>query len=143
MSLEQNVANANRVPNELFNQGNLAAGDEVFAADYVEHVTVPGLPPGLPGLKIFIGGLRAAFPYFSYAVEDVIAQDDKVVQRLKAHGTQTGPFLGIPATGRSATWEEIHIVDMVDGKIVEHWAVQDQLSLLTQLGAIPAPAQQE
>jgi len=141
MPTEENMTNSLRVPNELFNQGNMAAGDAVFAADYIEHANVPpGLPPGLAGLKLFITGLRAAFPDFKYTVEDVIAQGDKVVLRLTANGTQMGDFGGIPATGRHATWSEIHIVDLAGGKIVEHWVVQDQLSMLQQLGVIPQPA---
>ena len=139
---DQNKANALRVPNELFNQGNMAAADEVVAADYVEHAPAPpGLPPGLPGLKLFVTALRAAFPDFQYTVEDTMAEGDKVVIRLTARGTHKGEFAGIPATGKQATWSEIHICDMADGKLVEHWVAQDQLGLLQQLGVIPAPAQ--
>ena len=141
MSTEQNVAASLRIPNEMFNDGKLSAGDEVVAADYSEHANVPpGLPPGLPGLKLFVGALRAAFPDFQYTVEDIIAQGDKVVVRLTARGTQRGDFAGIPATGKQASWTEIHICDMADGKMVEHWVVQDQLSMLQQLGVIPTPA---
>ena len=141
MSNEVNKANALRVPLEMFNQGKMTAADEVVAADYIEHAVLPpGLPVGVPGLKLFIGGLRAAFPDFRYTVEDVIAEGDKVVVRLTARGTQRGEFAGMPATGRQATWAEIHICDMADGKLVEHWVVQDQLGMLQQLGAIPAPA---
>ena len=131
MSTELNKANALRIPLELFNQGNMAAADEVVAADYIEHAAVPpGLPPGLAGLKLFVGALRAAFPDFRHTVEDVIAEGDKVVVRLAARGTQRGEFGGIPATGKQATWAEIHICDMADGKLVEHWVVQDQLAML-------------
>jgi predicted ester cyclase len=140
MSTQENVTSANRIVTEMFSQGKLSVGDEVFAPGYIEHANVPpGLPPGLPGLKLFISALRAAFPDFRYTVEDVIAEGDKVAQRVKAHGTQNGEFVGIPATHRQVSWEEIHISDWADGKLVEHWVVQDQLSLLQQLGAMPVP----
>ena len=141
MTSELNKANALRVPLELFNEGNMAAADEAIAADYIEHAAVPpGLPLGVPGLKLFVMGLRAAFPDFKYTVEDTISEGDKVVVRLTARGTHQGAFAGLPATGKAATWAEIHICDMADGKMVEHWVVQDQLGMLQQLGVIPAPA---
>lgn len=137
---DQNKASALRIPNEMFNQGNMAAADDFVAADYVEHAPLPtGLPSGLPGLKLFVTALRAAFPDFLYTVEDIIAEGDKVVIRLTARGTQEGEFAGMPATGKQATWSEIHISGMAGGKLVEHWVVQDRLGMLQQLGVIPAP----
>lgn len=141
MSLEQNKTAALRIPLEVFSKGDLDVADEVMAADYIEHAVVPpGLPPGVAGLKLFVSAFRAAFPDFQYTVEDVIAEEDKVVVRLTAHGTQTGEFAGLPASNKQATWSEIHITDMANGKVVEHWVVQDQLGMMQQLGFIPAPS---
>jgi len=140
MSLEKNKTAALRIPLEVFNKGNLNAADEVMDADYIDHAPLPpGLPPGLAGFKLFVPSFRAAFPDFQFTVDDVIAEGDKVVVRLTAHGTQKGEFLGLPASSKQATWSEIHITDMADGKIVEHWVVQDQLGMMQQLGFIPAP----
>jgi steroid delta-isomerase-like uncharacterized protein len=142
VSIEENKALARRIPEEVFNQGNLAVADEVMAADYVEHVPVPpGIPVGLAGFKQFITALRAAFPDFHYTVEDEIAEGDRVVQRLTAQGTQRGDFMGVPATGKHATWTEIHVSRIAGGKLVEHWANLDQLGMLQQLGVIPMPGQ--
>jgi steroid delta-isomerase-like uncharacterized protein len=139
MSIEQNKTNALRIPLEVFNKGDLNVADEVMAADYIEHAIVPpGLPPSLAGFKLFVPAFRAAFPDFQFTVDDVIAEGDKVVVRLTARGTQKGEFAGLPASGKQATWLEIHIVDMADGKVVEHWVVQDQLGIMQQLGFIPA-----
>ena len=137
-----NKAKMRRIPEEMFNRGNLAVADEVIAADYVEHVPVfPGLPTGLDGLKQFVMALRAAFPDFHYTVEDEIAEGDRVVQRVTAEGTMRGAFAGMPPTGKRATWTEIHISRCADGKLVEHWANLDQLGMLQQLGVIPVPGQ--
>ena len=139
MSTEQNKTNALRIPLEVFNKGDVNVADEVMAADYVEHAQVPpGLPPSLAGFKLFVPAFRAAFPDFQFTVDDMIAEGDKVVVRLTARGTQKGEFAGLPASGKQATWSEIHIVDMADGKVVEHWVVQDQLGMMQQLGFIPA-----
>lgn len=139
---QQNKAICRRIPLEVFNTGNLPIADEVFAADYVEHAVVPGFPKTLVGFKQFVMALRTAFPDFQYTIEEELAEGDRVVQRLRAHGTQRGAFLGLPATGKQATWTEIHIARLADGKLVEHWAAIDQLGLLHQLGIIALPASQ-
>ncbi len=142
MSLEQNRTNFRRIPEEIFNKGNLALADELFAADYIEHVPLPpGWPSGVEGFKQFVTMLRAAFPDFHYTVEDGIAEGDKVVGRITAHGTHKGEFMGIPPTGKQATWTEIHIGRYAGGKLVEHWFNGDQLGMLQQLGVVPAPGQ--
>jgi predicted ester cyclase len=142
MSAEQNKALLRSIPEEMFNKGNLALAGEVFAADYIEHASLPpGTPAGLEGFKVFVSTLRAAFPDFHYTVEDDIAEGDKVVQRVTARGTQKGEFMGMPATGKQATWTEIHIARVAGGKLVEHWVNLDQLGMLQQLGVIPTPGQ--
>ena len=132
---------AQRFVEQVINSGNLDQADEFFTADYVDHAAPPGLPPGTVGLKAFFGMLRAAFPDLHYTLEDSIAEGDKVVQRFTTSGTMQGAFLGMPATGKSATWSEIHIVREAGGKFVEHWANIDQLGMLQQLGVIPTPGQ--
>lgn len=140
MSPDQMKALVRRVPEEMFGEGNLAVADEVFAADFVDHAPLPpGFPEGIAGVKAFVTGLRAAFPDFHYTLEDEIADGDKVVIRLTARGTQSGEFLGMPAMGKQATWTEIHIARVVDGKVAEHWVESDRLGMLQQLGVIPTP----
>jgi predicted ester cyclase len=142
MSTEENTARMRRIPEEVFNRGDLAVADELFAADYAEHFPLPpGFPTGVAGLKAFVAGLREALPDFRYTLEDEIAVGDKVVQRLTGRGTMRGAFLGMPPTGKQATWTEIHIARVAGGKLVEHWAAIDQLGMLQQLGVIPMPGQ--
>src|SRR5262245_22205815 len=134
MSAEENKAVIRRFIEEVFNQRNIDAVDTYMAADYVDHVVPPGVPPTREGFKQFIGMFLAAFPDFHYTIEDELAEGDKVVSRLSARGTQQGELLGMPATGKHATWNEIHIGRMVGAKLVEHWGTIDQLSMLQQLG---------
>jgi predicted ester cyclase len=84
------------------------------------------------------GGFRAAFPDIHVAVEDVIANGDKVVVRLTFSGTHTGPLMGMPPTGKFVTITGIAIDRIQNGKIVEHWVNRDDLGMLQQLGMIPA-----
>jgi predicted ester cyclase len=56
---------------------------------------------------------------------------------LRASGTMTGDFMGMPASSKSASWEEMHWVRFAAGKMAEHWSVTDRLGMLEQLGFIP------
>jgi predicted ester cyclase len=84
--------------------------------------------------------LSAAFPDMHMAVDDVLAEGDKVVLQTTMSGTHQGPFMGITPTGRRFAQRQVHFLRIVDGKAVEHWAVRDDLGFMQQLGAAPAPA---
>jgi predicted ester cyclase len=130
-----------RIPLEILNQGRYELIDEIYAPDFVEHYEQPGVPPTREGFKQFVMAYRAAFPDLHYTVEDAIEAGDKIVHRLTASGTMNGDFLGMHATGKRATWSEIHIGRVADGRLVEHWGLVDQLGLFVQLGIVPAPGQ--
>jgi predicted ester cyclase len=76
-----------------------------------------------------------AFPDLHVEIDDLIAEDDRVVARLSFNGTHRGDFRGIAPTGRPVTFSAIRIYRVSRGKIVETWAVQDALGLLGQLKA--------
>jgi steroid delta-isomerase-like uncharacterized protein len=130
-----------RVIDELINNGNLAVFDELIAPDFVEHELPPGVPPGREGTKQLFSSLHIAFPDIRAEIEDVVAQDDKVVFHMTWRGTHTGPFMGIPPTGKRVAFEVFDMVRVADGKVAEHWGLMNQLSLLQQLGVIPTPEQ--
>jgi predicted ester cyclase len=139
---EQNKAIFRAIPEKVVNTGNLDAADQYFAQDFVDHTAPAGLPNGLAGFKAYITRLRSAFPDLHFTVEDVVAEGETVVVRATARGTMTGDFLEMKATGKTATWTEIHIGRLADGKVVEHWATIDQLGMLQQLGLAATPEQQ-
>jgi steroid delta-isomerase-like uncharacterized protein len=141
MGTQENKASASRFLEEVINRGNLSVIDELSGANFNDHQAPPGVPPTIEGFKAFITMFRAAFPDLHYTLEDSIAEGDRVVQRTTAHGTMKGDFQGMPASGKSATWSEIHITRYDNGKAVEHWAVVDQLGMLAQLGYAQAPGQ--
>jgi steroid delta-isomerase-like uncharacterized protein len=138
---EQNKAIAARIPLEAFNQGKLEVIDEVVADNSVDHGTLPpGMPSGKEGVKVLVKSLRSAFPDFKIAIDLQVAEGDLVVQHVVTTGTMKGEFAGMPPSGKTAKWEAIHISRIKDGKVVEHWAVQDQLGMLQQLGFMPEAA---
>ncbi len=137
---EQNKALNRRIFEAIGNQ-NLDALDELIAADTVDHVLPPELPPGLDGQKAFIGMFISAFPDIKMTVEDEIAEGDKVVTRWTAAGTHTGELMGIPATGKQVTMKGVDINRFSGGKNVEHWGQLDQMGLMQQLGVVPPPGE--
>ena len=73
-------------------------------------------------------------------VEDLIAGGDKTVARVKVTGTHKGEFMGVPGTGTRVEVQLIDIMRFDDGAglVCEHWGVADMLSLMQQLGVVPA-----
>jgi steroid delta-isomerase-like uncharacterized protein len=139
MSLEANKALARRIWDEVFNQRNLALADELVAPDAVNHEAPPDIPArGPESLRAVVTWLTAAFPDLHMAVDQVLAEGDKVMVEVTFSGTHRGPFMGIPATGRRFAQRQIHLVRIAGGKAVEQWGLRDDLGLLQQLGALPA-----
>ncbi|HLX55599.1 MAG TPA: ester cyclase [Ktedonobacteraceae bacterium] len=143
MSTEDNKALARRFIQEIWDQKNLAVADELMAASHVRYNpgSPPGLPSGLEGFKLFGSAYFAAFPDLRTTIEDQVAEGEMVVTRWTSHGTNTGSLFGLPATHKSATITGITIIRIVDGKVVQTWTNFDNLGMLQQLGAVPAPGQ--
>jgi steroid delta-isomerase-like uncharacterized protein len=112
--------------------------DEVVEPDVLFHAPVPTGATGAQALKQVWAVLLRAFPDLHVAVEDVIAEGDKVVARNTVTGTHQGEYMGLPPTGKSVTYNEIFILRFADGRIAEIWGVVDVLSQMKQLGMIPA-----
>jgi steroid delta-isomerase-like uncharacterized protein len=123
---------------ELISTGDFDGFFDLIADDFVEHETGPGLEPTKAGTRQVFDMLRAGFPDLRFDAEDVLESGDKVVARLRVTGTNTGDFMGIPASGKSIDIQAIDIVRFgADGLVHEHWGVMDIMSLMQQIGAVP------
>ncbi|MFF2194286.1 ester cyclase [Streptomyces sp. NPDC058157] len=111
--------------------------DEVFTPDVLFHAPVPTGATGAQALKQVWVVLLRAFPDLHVAVEDVIAEGDKVVFRNTVTGTHRGDYRGLPPTGKPVTYGEIFIFRFSGGRITEVWGVVDVFAQLRQLGLIP------
>jgi predicted ester cyclase len=111
----------------------------LVADDVVEHQGGPGLPPTKAGTHEFIRVLLAAFPDLRTDIEDLIASGDKTVARVKATGTHTGAFMGVPPTGPRV---DVPLIDIMRfdgaGRVCERRGVADMPSLMQRLGVVPA-----
>jgi len=112
---------------------------EGLADDFVEHEETPGLAPTKDGVLEFFRMQLAGFPDLRMNPQDVLVSDDKVVIRSKLTGTHQGELMGVPATGRSI---DVSLIDIIrfgdDGLAHEHWGVIDSMTIMQQLGVIPA-----
>jgi len=114
--------------------------DEFIEPDVVISTPLP-LPldvTGAQAFKLVFAMLHRAYPDLHVAVEDLIAEGDKVVGRQVVTGTHQGEHMGIPPTGKAVTYNEIFILRFVNGRIAETWGVVDVLAQMRQLGVIPA-----
>jgi predicted ester cyclase len=100
---------------------------------------MPAPGPGVEGLTAVIGAFTAAFPDIQITLEQVLADGDFVSTYGYYTGTQNGDFMGIPATGKTVKVYYSDLWRLENGKAVENWVVMDNLSMMQQLGVIPAP----
>ena len=111
--------------------------DEVYAPDLVWHEPDRDVQ-GLEEARQFVSMYKTAFPDLHAAVEDVIAEGDRVVTRWTLRGTHQGEIEEFgPPTGKQVEIEGITIHRIEDGKIVEEWERYDNLGAMQQLGLIP------
>jgi len=140
MSTEQNKAIVRQLIEEAINQNNLSLAEEIMAADIIEHEELPpGIPTGIEGTKIMFGMLHSAFPDFKATINDLIAEDDKVVVSMTWNGTQQGEWMGLPPSGKRMSVNVVDTFRVADGKLVEHWGITDMMAMMQQLGAMPMP----
>ncbi len=139
MSTEQNKELCRRLYAAV-STGDYDVIDQLVVPDFVEHTMVaPGMPEGREGLKALFRMIRQAMPDMVMTPEDIVAEGDRVAIRAVMTGTQTGEWMGIPASGKHV---EITVMDLdriENNQFVEHWGVGDVMALMTQIGAIPAP----
>lgn len=136
---QQNLELARRAIDEVWNRGNYAALPSLASEDVVIHAASNDIR-GHEGIRQFYEAFRRAFPDLHFAIEDQLADGDRVVTRWSARGTHTGSFHGLPATGRKVKLAGIDIDRFVDGKVVECWPMADEAGLLRQLAAPTAPS---
>lgn len=131
---------------EIFNQKNLAACDELMAEDFVEHGVAPFAPsaPGKVNGPVAMRGsaewLLGQFPDLHMTIEAIVAEGDTVAVRIISEGTNLGPLNPmVPATGKRFVARQSHWFRVENNKLAEHWATRDDLSAMLQLGVLQPP----
>jgi steroid delta-isomerase-like uncharacterized protein len=131
--VEANKALMRRVFAEIVNGRNLDALDELYRPDMIDHDPLPGAPDGVAGVRHTLGSLQAAFSDLNVMIHDMSGHGDKVVLHNTWSGTHDGKLLGLPPTGRRASYDGIVIFRIQDGLVAERWAMVDVDGLARQL----------
>ena len=141
MNLEENKKFMNYFIQEVINNKNLDAADDIVAEDFIEHIPFPGQEPGRDGLKFVLRSMFTGFPDMIWTVHEQIAEGEKVVSRFTWTGTHKGDFMGIPPTNKTVeVWGVV--IDVVRNKVfAESRIIMDSISLLQQLGVMPQPSE--
>lgn len=138
MSTETNKAIVRRYQ-EAHNTNTLDALNAVVAADIKTPNMLPGFPAGLEGVKQLHHLTVDAWPNLQTTIEDLIAEDDYVVARVTCSATPKKDAFGVPANGKSFRIAGQYLVRIENGKIVEHFGVEDAIGIMQQMGLMPAP----
>jgi predicted ester cyclase len=123
----------------VVNQRQPDAADRYLTPNFIEHN--PNLPQGLAGRKQFVAAVLAGFSDYHGEIEDILAEGNKLVTRTLWTGTQDGPFIGLPPSGRKVSFHTSDFFRIENGKLAEHWDVVDSLPRAIALGLVPPPKQ--
>lgn len=138
----QETAQKNKVLIEkvyrIFSGGNLDELEKYINPNFAEFYKDPRIQgSGLEYLKNLMTMNRQAFPDLKFTIHEILTEGDKSVVYSTMSGTNTGNFMGKPATNKSVNIDGIDICEIVNGKLTQHWGVWDNLKLLQQMGIVP------
>ena len=133
---EENRAVVMRYIEEVWNRHDLDAIDGLVSSEYVNHAaSTEEYRHG--GARRIWEWVLSVFPDHRFDVEDAAADGETVAVRGTMVGTHEGELMGIAPTGKRVAAQQSHWFRVVDGKLMEHRAVRDDLGMLQQLGVMP------
>jgi steroid delta-isomerase-like uncharacterized protein len=135
MSKEQNLAALGKFA-EAVNTRNFDLFREAVAVECIDHDPAPGQVPGPEGYRTFFSAMTKAFPDMKVGLETMLADEDSIGFAYTLTGTQQGPLMGIPPTGKKVSIRGVQISKFKNGKMVERWGSSDELGMLQQLGVL-------
>lgn len=104
----------------------------------VDHQLPPDMPNGKEGATAYFNMMFGSAPDMHFEILDAVVSGNKSAIRSRVTGTQTGPFMEMPVTGKAFDVEGIDIVAINDeGKVTEHWGIFDFMAMMQQIGLVP------
>lgn len=140
---DENKESVRRYYEEAFNEERLDLLEELIAEDVVNHdplsdeTLTPEEARGFEGFRRHVEVAHEAFPDATVKIDEIIAEDDRVLARFEFTGTNEGRFGGIEPTGKRVSQSNMALYRIEDGKIAERWLESDNLDFLQQLGVLP------
>jgi steroid delta-isomerase-like uncharacterized protein len=122
----------------MFNSGDLGELAEIVSQDYGDKLE--GQSSGIEVIRSYLLGLKASFPDFTWTIEQMIAEGDRVAVMNRVSGTHLHDFGGLAPTGNRVDFAAFQIYRIENGKLAEHWEVADFAKFQEQLGSPPQAA---
>lgn len=132
--MADNKATVQRMFEEVINLGKLELVDDLWDPEFTSETAQGTLD--LEAFKGFITAWRTGFPDIHCEVGDLVAEGDRVAWSVRATGTHTGEFMGIPPTGRAIDFDSLNIGEFRDGRGYRHKVMMDVPKMMTQLGVM-------
>ena len=136
--LAENKRLTERLFEELWQAGRLAAADELLTPDYTGNAPDDRAISGAEGLKRMVNDYRSGFPDLDVTVDHQIAEGDRVVTEFSMKGTHSGTWAGVRATGREISLGGCVFSHVAGGRITEQWYEWDRRKILEQVGIMPS-----
>lgn len=123
----------------LFEKGDWAAIEKITSPDFMDHnaMTPPGTPFNRDSLMHYLKATKEAFPDMKFEVLHAAGTDDMVFVHYRFTGTNTGSFMGMPATNKKVDYMGVDLLKIKDSVAVEHWDYADNVSYMRQMGMMP------
>jgi len=116
------------------------AATQVFTEDYRLHMSGNPQPMTAQEFAGFGQMFFAAIPDLTHTIEAAVVDGDDVAIRLTVAGTHRHELMGVPGSGRPVSVSSFNFYRFRAGQIAEQWITFDVMSLMQQIGGIPAPA---
>ncbi len=130
---EKNKQAVLRFNHEFIAQANLDTFKELVAGDFINHTAAHNVTKGPDGLLAFVQQFHQSFSNLRIEVLHQLAEGDAVATRKIIHGTHSGPFMGVSATGKTFGLDVMDFVRLENGQYKEHWGMRDLQGLAEQL----------
>lgn len=144
MNPETNRAIVTALTEEIWNQARLDRIPHYYAPEYVaDYRPYAPLRHGHDSIRGMIQRAHAAWSNYHEQLHTLVAEADRVVAHFTISGIQTGPWGTLAPTNKPASFDEIVILTLREGRVIHQRGVVDNLGALRQLGVIPAPKQQD
>ncbi|OEZ61702.1 ester cyclase [Duganella sp. HH105] len=121
----------------FWNTGDPALAAQALAPDFMDRTLPAGREQGVNGPLQASKGFRAAVPDLKAEITDMVVNGDRVAVHLHFSGHFTGQFGATAGKGQVIDFQAFDLYRVADGRIAENWHLEDNLTLLQQMGVMP------
>jgi steroid delta-isomerase-like uncharacterized protein len=120
----------------FWNTGEASYAEASLARNFVDRTLPSGRSQGLDGVLEASKNFRAAIPDLTAEIEELLVVEDRAVVRYTFTGHFSGSFKDLKGDGREISFRAVDIYRVQNGQISDNWHLEDNLSLMQQLGVV-------